>query len=207
MIMETESVVQPGATIQQPGQTPTPLEGTIELQDKPSALGGYSTIYKAKWTRGEEESLVCVKWLQMNPGDEAVRGLSREGRLQRRIRRETLVWGNARHPNIYPYLGYQVVNGETWLMSPWSENGSLFTYLQKHRDLESKEKLKLLKDAAQGLAYLHRQFHPIAHGDLNPANILIRVIDKVPTAALCDFGLSRVMYELNGHSGLTTAGA
>ncbi|KAG9021886.1 hypothetical protein FS837_006881, partial [Tulasnella sp. UAMH 9824] len=83
MIMDPESVVQPGAAIQQPGRTPTPLEGTIKLQEKPSALGGYSIIYKAKWIRGEEESLVCVKWLQMNPGDDAVRGLSKEGRLQR----------------------------------------------------------------------------------------------------------------------------
>ncbi|KAG8904643.1 hypothetical protein FRC00_013872, partial [Tulasnella sp. 408] len=143
IIMEAESVVQPGASIPRPVPPPTPLEGTIELQDKPSALGGYSTIYKGKWIRGEEERLVCVKWLRMNPGDKAVRGLTKEERLQRRIRRETLVWGTASHPNIYPYLGYKVVNGETWLVSPWSENGSLLTYLQKHRDLETKEKLKL----------------------------------------------------------------
>ncbi|KAG8939830.1 hypothetical protein FRC00_013499, partial [Tulasnella sp. 408] len=64
-----------------------------------------------------------------------------------------------------------------------------------------------VKDAAQGLAYLHGQSHPIAHGDLNPGNILIQVIDGVLTAALCDFGLSRVMNEFDGHSGLTTAGA
>lgn len=211
--MEAESVVQPGAQILRlagapPPPPPLPLEGTIVLHDKPSNLGGYSTIYKGKWTHGEEESLVCVKWLRMNPGDRAVRGLSKEQRLQRRIRRETLVWEKASHPNVYPYLGYQVTaNGETWLVSPWSESGSLHTYLQKNRDMEYKDKLKLLKDAAQGLAYLHNQSHPIAHGDLNPGNILIRIIDKVPTAALCDFGLSRVMNEFEGHSGLTTAGA
>lgn len=82
-IVEAESVVQPGATIQLQTLDPTPLEGTIKLQEKPSALGGYSIIYKGKWVRGEKESLVCVKWLQMNPADEAVRGLSKEGRLQR----------------------------------------------------------------------------------------------------------------------------
>ncbi|KAG8892482.1 hypothetical protein FRC01_014123, partial [Tulasnella sp. 417] len=64
-----------------------------------------------------------------------------------------------------------------------------------------------LIDAADGLAYLHGQNPSIAHGDLNPGNILIRIVNNVPTAALCDFGLSRVMNEFDGHSGLTTAGA
>ncbi|KAG8964078.1 hypothetical protein FRC05_004305 [Tulasnella sp. 425] len=146
--MESESVVQPGASIDlRHVTTPAPLEGTLILPGKASAMGGYSTIYKGTWIHGEEKSTVCVKWLRMNPGDKAVQGLTKEQRLER------------------------------------------------------------LKDAAQGLAYLHGQTHPIAHGDLNPGNILIRAIEGVSTAALCDFGLSRVMTEFDGHSGLTTAGA
>ncbi|KAG8943614.1 hypothetical protein FRC04_002775 [Tulasnella sp. 424] len=206
--MESESVVQPGASIDlRHVTTPAPLEGTLILPGKASAMGGYSTIYKGTWIHGEEKSTVCVKWLRMNPGDKAVQGLTKEQRLERRIKRETIVWGNASHPNIYPYLGYQVVKGETWLISPWTESGSLYIYLQRNPDLDYSAKLKLLKDAAQGLAYLHGQTHPIAHGDLNPGNILIRAIEGVSTAALCDFGLSRVMTEFDGHSGLTTAGA
>ncbi|KAG8943615.1 hypothetical protein FRC04_002776 [Tulasnella sp. 424] len=126
---------------------PNPLEGTINLQDKPSAAGGFSIIYKGTWIHDGEESIVCVKRLRMNSTDLPQRGLSKEQRLER------------------------------------------------------------LKDAAQGLAYLHSQTPPIAHGDLNPGNIFIRTIDDVPTAALSDFGLSRVITGVDAHTGLTTAGA
>lgn len=205
--MEPESIVQPGAPIEQYVQMPNPLEGTINLQDKPSAAGGFSIIYKGTWIHDGEESIVCVKRLRMNSTDLPQRGLSKEQRLERRIRRETIVWGSAHHSNIYPYLGYQVVKGETWLISPWTESGSLDSYLHRNQKLDYTAKLKLLKDAAQGLAYLHSQTPPIAHGDLNPGNIFIRTIDNVHTAALSDFGLSRVITGVDAHTGLTTAGA
>lgn len=64
-----------------------------------------------------------------------------------------------------------------------------------------------VKDTAQGVAYLHSQSCPIVHGDLSPDNILIRIIDDVPTAALSEFGLSRVVNEFGGHTGLTTGDA
>lgn len=163
--METESVVQPGAPIPQSVQIPSPLEGNIVLEARPSAIGMLSTIYKGKWTLGGHESLVCVKLFRMTLGEKAVPGPSIGERLQsvspahfriviiqslmnehflvQIIQREILIWGNASHPNIYPYLGYQVGNRETWLVSPWSENGSLLNYLPKHRDIGYKERLKL----------------------------------------------------------------
>lgn len=91
--MESESVVQPGASID--GQHVTmsaPLKGTLVLPRKPSAMGGYSTIYKGTWICGEEESTVCVKWLRMNPGDRAVQGLTKEQRLERVSPSPFLAW-------------------------------------------------------------------------------------------------------------------
>lgn len=68
-----------------------------------------------------------------------------------RIKRETIVWGSASHPNIYPYLGYQVVNGETWLVSPWTESGSLDIYLQRNPSLDYVAKLKLVSTFSTNL--------------------------------------------------------
>lgn len=54
--------------------------------------------------------------------------------------------------------------------------------------------------AAHGLAYLHGKTPIIIHGDLKPGNILI---NPDQSAALCDFGIARVMASL-GTTGLTT---
>ncbi|KAG8941882.1 Receptor-interacting serine/threonine-protein kinase 3 [Tulasnella sp. 424] len=60
-----------------------------------------------------------------------------------------------------------------------------------------------LQGASTGLAYLHGLDPSIAHGGLKPENILI--LDDL-TAALCDFGTSRVLVDLGLPTG-TTAGA
>lgn len=60
-----------------------------------------------------------------------------------------------------------------------------------------------MEGASTGLAYLHGLEPSIAHGDLKPENILI--LDDL-TAALCDFGTSRVVVDLGIHTGMTTAG-
>lgn len=81
--MEPESIVQPGAPILQHVKMPNPLEGTLNLPEKPSATGGFSTIYKGTWICNGEESTVCVKCLRMNSTDLPQRGLSKEQRLER----------------------------------------------------------------------------------------------------------------------------
>lgn len=61
-----------------------------------------------------------------------------------------------------------------------------------------------MRDAARGLAHLHSLEPPIAHGDVKPENII--VMDTFE-AAFCDFGVSRVVVELDTRTGLTTSGA
>jgi serine/threonine protein kinase len=48
-------------------------------------------------------------------------------------------------------------------------------------------KLKLAKDVANGLSWLHLSKPPILHRDIKPTNILV---DAAMNAKLCDFGLS-----------------
>ncbi|KIO16357.1 hypothetical protein M407DRAFT_86108, partial [Tulasnella calospora MUT 4182] len=113
---------------------------------------------------------------------------------------ETSIWIQSKHSNVLPFLGYQVVDGQPRLVSPWMKNGTLEEYLKKHSNISDVDKLIL--QATEGLTYLHGSVPPIAHGDLKPANILIT--DEF-TAALCDIGISRFI--LDGHTGLTTSGS
>ncbi|KAH3763351.1 leucinerich repeat kinase [Pelomyxa schiedti] len=58
-------------------------------------------------------------------------------------------------------------------------------------------RVKILKDVARGLEYLHSQNPPIVHGDLHTGNIFISSLDETgpgPWAKIADFGLSQVLY-------------
>ena len=73
-----------------------------------------------------------------------------------------------------------------------SHSGSLFDLLYKndHPMPELRHTLKLLKEVALGIFYLHESNPPVLHLDLKSANVLI---DENGTAKICDFGMSHVM--------------
>ncbi|KAG8919666.1 hypothetical protein FRC01_001178, partial [Tulasnella sp. 417] len=180
-----------------------PLPGNLALGPK-TRVGSYSDVYQGTWTHNGEDRVVCIKCIRNTTPvmDLTCPDLTREERFKRRIIRETSIWARSEHPNVLPFLGYQVIDGEPRLVSPWMNNGSLETYLKTRPNLSDVDKLTLLQQAADGLAYLHSSSPPIAHGDLKPENILIT--DEL-TAALCDMGVSRIT--VDAHTGLTTSGS
>ncbi|KAG8898016.1 hypothetical protein FRC00_003523 [Tulasnella sp. 408] len=210
MDTDEQSIVQPGAFI---GNLPQPLTGQIEVPPKAVWEGIYSDIYQGFWISGGEETrmFVCLKYLRKVQLDSKCPYTPQE-RISRRLRREAFIWEGAKHPNIYPFIGYAIVDEAHYLVSPWAEHGSLEKYLKDN------PKTSNLQQATRGLDYLHAQDPPIIHGDIKPANILIRQVkednggkenkeSKVTlVATLCDFGVSRVMVKLGLHTGMTTAG-
>ncbi|KAG9040747.1 hypothetical protein FS837_000234 [Tulasnella sp. UAMH 9824] len=199
---EIFSVVQPGSVLQ--GSLPKPLSGKLTKSKKPATQGAYSDIYKGSLDLNGVEVAVCIKVLRRcnveTPCDNVT---SVEDRFERRIKRETKIWAAATHPNVLTFFGYQIEEGSPMLISPWACGGNLSAYL-KPNAVPKEKKLKMLQDANEGLAYLHRLQPPIAHGDLKPENIL--VLDDDLTTALCDFGTSRVVVDLGIHTGMTTSG-
>jgi len=86
------------------------------------------------------------------------------------------------------------------MVCPWYPHGSIRNYIiKKTNHVSLSHRLRLLRDVAAGLAYLHSQ--GIVHGDLTGSNVLI---DCEERARLCDFGLSSVMEELTGSSYYTS---
>ncbi|KIO22242.1 hypothetical protein M407DRAFT_51870, partial [Tulasnella calospora MUT 4182] len=111
---------------------------------------------------------------------------------------EVTVWMQAKHRHIHPLLGYRS-KPQPQLISPWCRHGNLTDYLRENPFLSRIEKLQL---AALGLAYLHSQKPPVSHADIKPENVLV---NDSREAALSDFGLSRVIQDLDTSSGLTTS--
>jgi serine/threonine protein kinase len=81
------------------------------------------------------------------------------------------------HPNIVPLLGFCM---EPYcIIMDFYKEGNLFSYLHDPErcpgDLEWTTRLKLAKDIAKGIAFLHSTSPPVMHRDLKSLNILVRL--------------------------------
>ncbi|KIO17707.1 hypothetical protein M407DRAFT_84706, partial [Tulasnella calospora MUT 4182] len=115
-----------------------------------------------------------------------------------RLARELKVWAKMKHPNILELIGYYLSDnhGCAQFVSAYMVNGNVMQYIRRTRAGLA------VQDIAAGLKYLHDFSPPICHGDLKPANVLVKEgIDAV----LCDFGVSSFIQESGAASGLTTS--
>ncbi|KAG8995235.1 hypothetical protein FRB90_000221, partial [Tulasnella sp. 427] len=195
---ESDSMVQPGRPIFN-REVPPEIGGTLERIGDRLDGGLHADVYMGKWVTLEgKEVKVAMKCIRMlNAVDKP--------RFKTRIRRETVIWAATKHANILPFLGHRTYNGLPCLISPWCENRSLTRYIANTPGIKDYQILKLLRGAGCGVAYLH-SFNPvIVHGDIKPENVVIQ--DNLE-AALCDFGVSRVIvsFEKGSKSELTTTG-
>ncbi|KAG8943328.1 hypothetical protein FRC04_002952 [Tulasnella sp. 424] len=196
---EIDSVVGPGYRVYD-NQLPPELSGTLEVPAQKLTVGSFAEVYQGKWIRPDEPpAIVAIKRVTL-PGKSIP-----EEQFRTRIKRETVIWAMAKHPNILPFIGYQMDDtGVPMLVSPWCENGNLSTYIKARPNFPRPERVKLLHGAACGLTYLHTLVPPIVHGDIKPENIIIQ--DNLE-AGLCDFGISKIVVVAGQRSGLTTTGS
>ncbi|KAG8923926.1 kinesin motor protein cin8, partial [Tulasnella sp. 417] len=193
-IKEEESLVRPGYFFFK-RELPKPITGVLKKEVE-LARGGFGDVYRGSWVRPNAEPvLVVIKCIRPHEGPQ-------DDKFELRVKRETLIWGSVKHRNVLPFIGYQIVDNVPMLVSPWCKNGNLEIYTKAHPELTRDTKLGLLRGAARGLLYLHSLKPPIFHGDIKPQNII--VLDNLE-AALCDFGISRVILSEGEHSGLTTS--
>ncbi|KAJ7743310.1 kinase-like protein [Mycena metata] len=121
--------------------------------------------------------------------------------MHKRLAHEVSVWKRLDHKHILKLLGTVSDFGPyDSMVCPWLEQGSVSKYMERRGDLLSMaDRLQLLCGVADGLNYLHE--NSIVHGDLTGYNILI---DDDHRARLCDFGLSSIVVEFCGTTGLTS---
>lgn len=140
--------------------------------------GSYGTVYKGV----VRQNAVAIKVLDSTifeaPG------------AQETFKREMEALSFIRHPNLCLFMGYTLSHEK-----PMVVNEFLATNLEvflEDKEAGAAEKMKIAKEAALGLSWLHRNH--IAHRELKPSNILL---DANNHAKVSDYGLSRARLLIN----------
>ncbi|WP_420126667.1 protein kinase domain-containing protein [Longimicrobium sp.] len=174
------------------------LAGRYEVVDA-LARGGMSVVYRGlDRTLGRE---VGVKVVSLAAASDTALANFRE-----RFRREAASAARIQHPNVVQIFDYGT--------DPELELDFIVMELLRGRDLKEAmierplarpEALRILLDAARGVAAGHRA--GIVHRDVKPANVfLIGDGDEIDTVKILDFGIAKPMDDDPEH-GLTTIGS
>ncbi|KAG8924842.1 hypothetical protein FRC01_010979 [Tulasnella sp. 417] len=111
-----------------------------------------------------------------------------------RLARELKVWAGLQHPHVLPVVGYHLEKSYTRavLISDYIVRGNLWEYVEREKpswDL----RLRIVRDLADGLTYLHQLDPPFPHGKLKPGNVLINAERR---GMLTDFSLSKALEDV-----------
>lgn len=153
--------------------------------------GFFGKVYSGVW-RGQKVALKRLK------SETAARGESLDA-----FRKEVAVLCQLSHPNVLHFFGI-TTPPDVLIVSEFMSGGSLHDLLHKRRDLRLALALtlRLARDVACGVAYLHNLPHPIVHRDITSSNVLLSsnaatlpalVDTNVAMAKVADFGLSRTV--------------
>lgn len=104
------------------------------------------------------------------------------------FRRELEALSFIRHPNLCLFMGYTLNKDKVMVVNEYLKS-SLEVFLEdkEKSTVTLLERLRMAKEAALGLSWLHRNH--IAHRELKPSNILL---DANNHAKVADYGLARV---------------
>jgi serine/threonine protein kinase len=154
---------------------------------EPLGEGSSCVVYRGLYKRTE----VAVK---------VMRAHTVSNTILKEFEREVSAMVQLRHPNIVLFMGI-CIERDLAIISEFCSGGSLFRLLHDRRDIELSwlQRMKILKDIARGVLYLHEMQPPLIHRDLKSLNVLLQ--DEVRTshdsliAKVTDFGVTRNLDE------------
>ncbi|KAF4574302.1 hypothetical protein EYR36_005635 [Pleurotus pulmonarius] len=176
--------------------------------------GGYADIWVANSTRavngkpaGQKLAVKVIRSFTDSQCDYMKK-------LDKRLRREVVIWKGLEHKNILPLLG--VVRGfgpYVSMVCPWMAKGSLTQYLGlQGSSLSHQRRLQIIREVASGLTYLHSK--DVIHGDLSGVSVTFVVssfslsnvlqsnilLDDAERVCISDFGLATIVAQFRGTS-------
>ncbi|KAG9018098.1 hypothetical protein FRB90_012287 [Tulasnella sp. 427] len=92
-------------------------------------------------------------------------------------------WTSREHANIAKLAGRTFIGSSLAIVGDWYPSGNIVDYLSDHPHVDRKS---LLRQAAEGLAYLHQK-PTILHSNLKPSNVLV---EADGTIKLSDVGIA-----------------
>ncbi|MCZ7647790.1 MAG: serine/threonine-protein kinase [Planctomycetota bacterium] len=190
-LSETASVAAPAAEPASEEESTEPPRGLADFGRyrllREIGHGGQGVVYLAHDSVLERD--VALKVLQASfHADQEMLAL---------FRHEARVAARLNHPHIIPIFDFGVQDGKPYLIMPLIEGPSLDRLLGRHGALPVAFCLQILIQAADALAYAHR--NGVVHLDVKPGNILLRFprpgmpaagMLEEPTAILTDFTMS-----------------
>ena len=138
--------------------------------------GGMATVFLAKDLRHGRK--VAIKTLRA----ELAASIGAD-----RFLREIRLAANLQHPNILGLYDSGEASGILYYVMPFIEGESLRARLDREQQLPIHDAVRIIREAAEGLAYAHEQ--GVVHRDIKPENILL----QNGHALVADFGIARAL--------------
>ncbi|KAI8371558.1 kinase-like domain-containing protein [Radiomyces spectabilis] len=159
-----------------------PFRNIDEFEIKaPIGYGSSAIVYSAIYTPYNKRVAIKIIDLDMferNQIDE--------------LRRETALMALSKHPHVLRVYGSFVHGSKLYIVTPYLAGGSCLDIIRTGftKGLEETVIATILKQALEGLAYLHRNGH--IHRDVKGGNLLVA---EDGTVLLADFGVSSSLME------------
>ena len=87
------------------------------------------------------------------------------------FKKELNLMSHLRHPNLLMFMAACTQPGNMMIITQFMHRGSLEKILHSDVPLSIRSRMKICKDIAMGMNWLHNQKPPIIHRDLKPANV------------------------------------
>ena len=150
--------------------------------------GADATVYEVEWNG----TLCAAKRLhEILLEDQSPGGVAK---LIGNFEAECITWSKLRHPGVVQFLGVHLDHiSRLPVLVMEKMDTSLRTYLEDHskEEFPLHQKVFVLRQVSQALAYLHSQNPPLVHHDVSPNNVLLNVVSFV--TKVTDFGMSRAI--------------
>ncbi|KAK2467701.1 hypothetical protein APHAL10511_000295 [Amanita phalloides] len=165
------------------------LTGSVSKSyNYPEKIGSYSDYYTGTCTRQGYAlpKVIGIKALRANVVYKDV--LTNE--FIENFRKHVERWVTFDHANVARCYGYALDCGPMpAIVMDYYHEGNIMQHIKaKHPSFE--EKIKMVRDVAEGLGYLHALKPPVVHGDLRAANIFVT---KKGRAVIADYELAYII--------------